>query len=338
MAKAVAGQSDGGADGARARPSAGYENVFGVPNPATNAWGMLKREQGKWRRQSRAGSDGTHVKEWALPMLTPALIQEWWGPGEYQAQWLTHDPDNSDPARRWVSQGNGLRFGLSPPPQPEPAPVPAGPPPYSQSPESALGPGFQQALAFMDVIERRASGQLTGMAQFAQIMLGQQRQQTDPALTELLRNQAAQIARLEARLDAEPYDDEPPANGVATTAATAAVRAAPRFRRGVPMGEQLREAFVGFAVENPDKVVEIVKAIPAVLSKLGELAKPPAPAPAPRPRAVAIRVAPEPQAPPPMPPPPEPAPPPRRMPSGPGLNAFASSQPKSTPPPPAGPS
>lgn len=329
MTKAAKGQTEGTATAGLP----GYENLFGVPNHAVNAWGMLKREQGKWRRQTRAGGDGTHSREWPISTLTPRLVQEWWGPGEYRAQWLTHDPDNSDPGRRWVSQGNGLTFTLSPPPQTEAPPAPA-PPAYAQSPESALGPGFAQALAFMDVIDRRASGQLTGMAQFATIMMGQSRG-VDPALAEILRNQAAQLARIETQL-AESFEEPPsasaaPAAGVATTVAEGAVRAAPRFRRGVPMGEQLREAFGNYAIENPDKVVEIVKAIPAVLSKLGELAKPAAPPPPPRPRAVAVRTVPE------APPPEPPAPPPRRMPSGPGLNAFATATP-SSPAAPGGPS
>jgi hypothetical protein len=309
----------------------GYESVFGVPNASVNAWGIGRRDRGRWVRMETQDESGVGRKEWPLDTLTPELVRETWGPGEYRCYWFAHDPENTDPGKRWKAEGTGMMFSVR-----DMAPSPEQPPASYTAPPDPLAalPGFAPALAIMGVINQQTQAQMTGMAQFAQVMAASSRQGTDPALLRILEGQNASNARIEALLarllEEEPEDAaEPnPAAGAAAVAARAAAR--PLFRPGQPMGEAIRTALTNHFVENPSALVDIVKAVPAALDAISRIGKAP-PAPPPRPRATMA-----PQVPPVVivqkPDQPPSPPPPKRRPLGPGLNAFAADAAPSTPP------
>lgn len=296
------------------RMHAGYERVFGTPNDAVNAWGIMRKDHGKWVRMVLSDEQGIGRKEWPLDTLTPDHVRETWGPGEYRCHWFVHDPENDDPKRRWVAAGVGTSFfvrELAPAVEVAPA-QPIGPDPLASI------PGMASAVALMGLINQQTQGQMTGMAQFAQIMVASTRQQgTDPALLQILQNQNASNARIESLLQqllSEEPEEPAETSGIAGAATAVAKVAKPLFKPGQPMGEAIKHALTSHFVENPSALVDIVKAVPAALDAISRIGKPPPQ----RPRAtlpqapVVITQKPD---------PPPPPPPPRRKPQGPGLNA-----------------
>jgi hypothetical protein len=309
------------------RMQAGYERVFGTPNDAVNAWGIMRKDHGKWVRMVLSDEQGIGRKEWPLDTLTPDHVRETWGPGEYRCHWFVHDPENDDPKRRWVAAGVGTSFSVRELAQVVEAPAPAAP---LIDPLASI-PGIAPAVALMGFINQQAQGQMTGMAQLAQIMLSSSaRQGTDPALLQILQNQNASNQRIEALLTQllsdEPEPEPSAAAGVAGVAARAAAR--PLFKPGQPMGEAIKAALTNHFVENPGALVDIVKAVPTALDAISRIGKPPPP----RPRAMVPQQA---QAPVTIIQKPEPPPPPlkRRPPPGPGLNAQLATAPAPSSPP-----
>src|SRR5688572_16190490 len=123
--------SEAGAAGHVSSVAPGLARVFGVPNPEVNAWGITKKDHGKWVRQTHADANGTHLREWPLSELTLDEVRNRWGAGAYRVQWFIHDPENEDAGQRYRGGGTGPQFELEPIGVPRvtvPEPAPQAPP------------------------------------------------------------------------------------------------------------------------------------------------------------------------------------------------------------------
>jgi hypothetical protein len=302
----------------RARPRAVLRSgvapsIFGaVPERAT-AWGLKRRTPiGQWETLSFAVPGGmAELKEWPLGELAEVTVRNRWGAGTFRVLWWGTTERG---ARKLITQGR--EFTLLAAPEPVAAPAPAGP---------SLPDGFAQALMLMDLIDKRANGQVNGMAQIAAIMatrgggggidgatLQLMLERQNSALTAALAPLADRLARLEGD-DEDDEDDDDDDGSPASTIATAARTAGVVYKKGMSAGDIAK----ALALQHPTEVLEVLKGIPTIVSALADAAKASANAQAHaavRPRAV-LRQA-ETETP--------PAPAPEPVPMGPGLNAAAS--------------
>ncbi len=287
-------------------------SIFGsVPQRAT-AWGIKRRTPiGQWETLSHVTPDGmAEIKEWPLAELSEARVREWWGGGTFRVMWWgTTDMGG----RRMLAQGR--EFMLRAPVQ-EAAPAPVAPPP-------GLPDGFAQAIQLMNIIDQRATTQVTGMAQLAALMgRGSGGGLDAQTLTLLFDRQAVamreamapvveRLSAVERRIsdDDDDDDDEGAIDALASAAQTAGIG----FKKGMSVGDMVK----ALVLQNPKEAAEVLKGIPQIVTAVaGMVTATQQQAQASRPRAEirSIEAAPVPaSAPPPAP----------EAPPGPGLNAVA---------------
>lgn len=312
------------------RPSVALSPFGSVPQRCTH-WGVKRQTPvGGWEPLGyRDPSSTLELREWPLAQLSEDTIRERWGAGTYRLQWY----GTTDTGGR-ASLGQGRYLTLHPVAAPPPPPAPVAAPP-------ALG-GFTEAIALMDLIDRRATGQLAAMTQLANLARGdggagttqllvtmmQQQQEQTRALIEAMREDS----RANLRAMREIATGEDASGSSESTAAAAAGKAAgailPAYNPRKPMGEQAKAAAVSYFVQNPGEVFELVKSAPALLDSLAKL--------------VASSQAAQASAPPPAAPPPTLAAPPpaapRRVvrmvspPPEPGINGAVAEQASQAPP------
>ena len=288
--------------------------VFGAAPVSVTHWAIKRQTpMGQWEPLSFVTPDGqVEVREFPIAELSVDIVRQRWGAGTYRVSWRDQAPNGG-----LVARGSGRIFTV-------PAAPVAAPQIAPSMTNDALPSGFASAIAIMNVIESKAANQIAAMGQLAAMM---RQPGTDPILLQILQQQQAQtaalqqsIAALAARVDAaddgddDDDDDEPSAAGQMARAAV------PVFRAGKPLSESLKAAIGNYFVENPEKLVDIVKTVPQVLEHISKLGGQPQTVTV-RPRAVVA-------APAAAPPAPEPPPKPSAPPMGPGLNGHAQQQAK----------
>jgi hypothetical protein len=277
--------------------------VFGVPNPEVNAWGITKKEHGKWVRQTHPDANGTHLREWPLSELTLEEVRDRWGAGSYRVQWFVHDPEHEEPGQRHRSGGTGPVFELEGAGVPR-VTVPQAPP--APTPSAATG-GFDLAVQFMRMADERVSSQLTSIATLAQAIAGGNNNRGVDAtvLQLLLDKQQSQFASLVERMSAaheaqltelrgqvaslrseiEDEEDDDAGSAVSSVAKTAI----PRVKKGDSFFDAVKMGLGNYFLEDPGRAasqaVAIASAIPGALDTLSKAVNQAQPPPQPLPRA-----------------------------------------------------
>lgn len=278
-----------------------------VPARVTH-WSCTKRGvNGEWTSLgwSPPGS-GVELREWPLTELSDDTIRQRWGPGVYRCGW--YGPNGSG-GRSHLGRGREVTI------------LPLGVAAPIEPPTDALGPGFAQAVAVMDMIERRANTQLTSIAQLATVLAS--RGGPDPEVLALRAQLEAQrqaetdqrFAALLSEVRALRTEMYEPDDGAETeTPAAAPKRERPAFRAGDSVWDTLKERILNAALQNPEKALSVVG---TVMQQIATIQKTPQQAP---PAPEAPRAKPLPRATP-------------RAPRGPGLNESVSqsSSPLGTP-------
>lgn len=267
-------------------------NVVGTPNEAVTHYGVMRKRaqpfpsgRDKWETLSYPDDRGVHVKLWPLEELSPEIIRDRWGAGDYMVRWVTLDPSNPVPEHRHVEQGKGVAFALDDAPEPEtPAAAPASTMPTDpllfamqfaemqekkalrmleafRSMGGAGGGGHTPAAPSDEVAQMRA--ELAEMR--AEARAAEERRKLEDAHREALAAKDREIERL--RREAEDGDRD--RGGIA-------------LEPGTPLLEQLAPIALNFAAANPEKAATIVAAVgPLVADFLGLKPRPSSPPPAP---------------------------------------------------------
>jgi hypothetical protein len=240
-----------------------------------------KKGAGGWERLTTGDEEGVHRREWSLSDLTPETVRERWGAGEYRVYWFIHDPANEEPGQRYRAAGTGPSVLFDEQPATRIA-APAAPAPAA--PVSA----FHEAMQFMALADERAGRQLNSILsaagaiagrqsggmdpQVLTLLLDNQRQSTQLLLQQMAERHEASMTALRAELatlrgELEEDDDEP-------APVAAAVRAAaPLFKKGEPITDGIKAAIANYVTEHPDELWGVIKQIPAVVTKLSEMAQ-----------------------------------------------------------------
>lgn len=244
-------------------------------------WGVERRNAiGEWDRLTAPDASGDlETNEWPLAELSLDAVRSRFGAGTFRIAFWGVNPNGS---RVFVSRSREITI------RPE---VGAAPPaavvPSALAPTGPMG----EAFALMDLIERRATGQLAAMTQLAQLARGDGGSSTLNVVVEMMRTQREETRELIAAMREESRaerqslralladEDEPAGGGVAGAAANAVATVA-RARRP----QSLKGLLLGAVADNPALIGDALRTLPAVLESLKGMAemqaqRQPAPAP-----------------------------------------------------------
>lgn len=269
-------------------------NVVGTPNDAVTHWGVGRKRKGhytsgrdKWETLSYADERGVHQKLWPLDELSPEVVRERWGAGEYVIQWATLDPANPVPEHRHVAQGRGTPFVLDEVRE-EPEPAQPGLLPAAGTDPLLFAIQFaemqdKKALRMLEAFRSMGGGASHGApasagpsedvaalraeiaAMRAETAAAEERRRLEDAHRVALAERDREIERL--RREAEDAGRERSAG--------------PLVDPETPLLEQLGPVVFNLAAANPEKAAAIVAAVgPIVADFLGLGKRPSAPAPA----------------------------------------------------------
>lgn len=317
---------------ASSKPDIQGESTFGAIPGRAVYWSLEKETTGgQIQKMSYPNATNTaYVSEWPIVELTEENVRDRWGGGMFRVRW--HGLSAAG-GRVMLGQGRLVQvIGTVAPP------TPAAPHAPSPGPTDDI----TRTLQLMSVFEDRSQKNLTGILQAASAIAAQSHSGMDPAMLQLLmQNQQQsqvmmtnmmaemrassdrQIAELRAVIEATVVRSaRPVAPAVAAPIVQHAVGAAKEalFKAGEPAGDQLKSAFLNFAIENPQEVVNTIKSIPAILDGVAKVIQQPQPQQA-RPVRRTIDVEAQPA--------PEPPPPPMQ----PGLNGFSADRQRDSVPP-----
>lgn len=273
--------------------------AFGTPGDDVTHWSASRvtgsertpagRKRHKYERLTFPRPDGIHQEKWPIDELTLENFRLRWGHGTFRCHWQVQDPDNSDPAQRVRSGGNGEHFTIEPAPaEPAPPPPPPAPAAFLANPDpmaSALT--FARDLmtlsdartnAMLQSIGARTGGgggdaevlaRIAGLE--ARIAADAERRTLEDAHRAQLAAKDTEIADLKRQKeDAERDAEREPAGSM--------------FEPGTPILEQLpiliANGVAAFATKNPEMAANLAASVYAKVSaSKANPGAPPAPAP-----------------------------------------------------------
>ncbi len=257
--------------------------IFGaVPREVTHWLAKKQTATGQWEPCGWAPPGAiAELTEFPLAELTEETFRDRWGAGLYEFQWVRHAANGG---RNVLRATRSIRI--------LPPPAAAAPPPAPPAPAaSPLGDSFTLAMQIMQMIDRQSDAKLTGMAQLATLMSGQQSRGLGAAELELILSRQAESTRAQVAAAVEPLqarlaafeggdDDEDEGPDVVEHAARAA---GPAFFRGGKWWQQAG----AYASQNPEMVKAVAPvALGAVQSVIDAIKAVLTAPPPPRPRAV----------------------------------------------------
>lgn len=276
-------------------------SVFGSVPVAATHWGLKRKSHlGRWEPLFYRDETGKiEVSEWPIEILNIDTVRDRFGGGRYKLTWYG---SNGNGGRRVAGQGREFTVPSLEPSAP--ASVAMVPAPSVASP---LGGAFSEALRIMDVMDQRASSQITNLAQMAQLFGSRGGGGDNELLRQLLESNARTneaVNQLAQRMNEPEEGDEDEGGEVAADVARAV--AAPLARRVKSSGgvlDSILAAFANHCIDNPERIptyaAVAAQAVPSILGVLSNAfsqvqaqaprpAQPPprpvqAPAPAPAP-------------------------------------------------------
>jgi hypothetical protein len=310
------------------------ETVFGIIPGKATSWSLEKEMPGgQIQKQQHPNAERTaYVQEWPIAELSEETVRDRWGGGRFRVRWHGHTVHGQ---RVMLGQGRVVTIIDNPPSTPQPS--------LTAPPDD-----LQRTFTLMRLFDERAQASLANVLQAAgaiansnrgmdpamlQLMMQNQQQQMAQLVTELRTASDRQIAELRAEMQASQVRAARPIAPAPVQSAVGAAASAVKdalIKPGEPAGDQIKAAFMNYAIENPNAVVDVIKSIPQILEGVAKVIQPkPAPAQA-RARRQVIDVqhqdmAPQPQ------PPQAPTPP-----IQPGLNGFVATRPREVEGQPAG--